>query len=124
MVPKSLRTWFVIHFAADYVFAIPLMIAPVWTMRLLGFDPVDPFTTRLVAAALLGIGGESFIGRNASAESFKGMLNLKILWSSGAIIGIGTTLLTRGGPSMAFVILGIFIVFNIIWVYYRIKLGN
>jgi len=30
MVPQSLRVWFVIHFAADMLFALPRFCAPVF----------------------------------------------------------------------------------------------
>src|SRR2546426_5283160 len=41
MVPSSLRTWFVIHFLADVLFALPLFLAPRWTLSLLGWPAVD-----------------------------------------------------------------------------------
>jgi len=69
MVPKSLRVWFVIHFVADLLFALPLFFAPVFTLKLFGWETVDPATSRLVAAALFGIGIESLLGRNASADA-------------------------------------------------------
>ena len=62
MVPRSLRFWFVVHFVVDFIFAVPLLLAPVWLMTLFGFESPDPFTGRLVGAALLGIGGESLLG--------------------------------------------------------------
>ena len=80
MIPTSLRTWFVIHFVTDMLFAIPLLLAPVFTMTLFGWTTIDPATTRLVGAALLAIGIESYLGRNASAAVFEAMLNLKIIW--------------------------------------------
>ncbi len=55
MVSKNLRTWFVIHFVADYLFALPLLIAPTWLLNLFGWQSIDPFTARLVGAALIGI---------------------------------------------------------------------
>jgi hypothetical protein len=121
MVPKNLRTWFVIHFIADYLFGIPLLLAPVWTLTLVGWSHVDPATTRLVGAALLGIGGESLLGRNASLETFKAMLNLKIIWSLTAIFGISMSII-EGAPLMSWGFLGIFVTFSAIWVYYRIKI--
>ena len=123
MVPKSLRTWFVIHFVADMIFAIPLLFAPVWLLTTFGFETVDPLTARLVGAALLGIGGESLLGRNASADTFRAMLNLKIIWSLGAIFGIAVSLDAQS-PPMGYALLAIFIAFNIIWVDYRLKLRN
>ena len=80
MVPEKLRFWFVIHFVIDILFAIPLFIAPEWMLTIFGWHTVDPLTSRLVAAALFGIGIESYLGRNAGIEYFRGMLNLKLIW--------------------------------------------
>ncbi len=88
-VPSSLRVWFVIHFAVDMLFAIPLLFFPEILMPLLGWKVVDPITSRLVGAALLGIGGESLLSRKASRDVFTAMLNLKIIWAIGAVVGIG-----------------------------------
>jgi thiol:disulfide interchange protein len=122
MVPRSLRFWFVIHFVVDFIFAIPLLVAPVWLLTLFGFESPDPFTARLVGAALLGIGGESLLGWEGSAEAFRAMLNLKIIWSLAAISGIILTLLFNGGPFMAYLVLLIFAGFSGLWMYYRFLL--
>ncbi len=120
-IPKSLRVWFVIHFAIDIIFAIPMLLVPEFLMPLMGWSVVDPITSRLVGAALLGIGVESLLGRNANREVFKAMLNLKIIWASGAVLGIGLGILA-GGPPLAWIFLVIFAAFLGLWVYYRIKL--
>ncbi|MFA9402559.1 MAG: hypothetical protein ACERKY_05780 [Anaerolineales bacterium] len=120
-VPKSLRVWFVIHFVLDIIIAIPMLLVPELLLPLLGWSVVDPITSRLVGAALLGIGVESLIGRNASRDVFKAMLNLKILWASGAILGIGLGLMV-GGPPIAWIFLAIFTGFLGLWSYYRVKL--
>ncbi|MCJ7734121.1 MAG: hypothetical protein MUP11_06200, partial [Anaerolineales bacterium] len=70
-IPPGLRTWFVIHFAADMIFAVPLLFFPEFFMPLMGWTVVDPITSRLVGAALLGIGGESLLSRNAGKDVFK-----------------------------------------------------
>ena len=88
-VPDGLKTWFVIHFAADMFFGIPLLFFPRLLPPLLGWTTYDPLTSRLVGAALMGIGLESLLGRNASAETFRAMLNLKIIWASSALFAIG-----------------------------------
>jgi len=123
-VPQALRTWFVIHFVTDLLFAIPLMIAPEWMLSLVGWQTVDPFTARLAAAALFGIGIESYLARNASAESFRNMLNLKIIWSLSAVFGISLSLIegSNGRPWFAWVILFVFVAFNFLWVYWRRQL--
>jgi hypothetical protein len=122
MVPRSLRFWFVIHFLVDFIIAIPLLVAPVWLLTLFGFETPDPFTGRLVGAALLGIGGESLLGWEAPIDTFRSMLNLKIIWSLAAIGGIVLTLIFSGGPLMAYVILLIFAGFSGLWIYYRFLL--
>ena len=118
-VPKSLRIWFVIHFAVDVLFAVPLLIAPVLFLTIFGWETVDPLTTRIVGAALMAIGVESLLGWNASAEVFRAMLNLKIIWSACVVLAILLTMLINGGPLFGWLVLAIFLVFNLIWLYYR-----
>ena len=120
-VPGSLRVWFVIHFAVDMLFAIPLLFFLEILLPLLGWTVVDPITSRLVGAALLGIGGESLLGSNASKEVFSAMLNLKILWAAGAVIGIALGI-AAGGPPLVWALLVIFAVFLGVWGHYRYKL--
>jgi hypothetical protein len=114
----SLRTWFVVHFVADVVFAVPLFIAPRAFLGMLGWSSVDPIATRLVAAALFGIGIQSLLGRSEGAETFRAMLNLKIIWSATATLGIIWSQL-EGGPPMGWAFAGVFGTFNVVWTYYR-----
>ena len=125
-VPKGLRQSFVVHFWADMIFAVPLMIAPQFLLEKFGWQEVDPFTARLVAAALFGIGIESFLARNAERETFIGMLNLKIIWSFAAILGIAWSLAegAQDAPLMAWLLLLIFAAFNLLWIYWRKRLGQ
>ncbi len=124
MVPKALRTWFVIHFAADILFALPLLLFPSTFLALFGWTTVDPITARLVGAALIGIGGESLLGRNADLESFRTMLRLKILWSQSAVLGFIISLAQGGAPWGTWLFLAIFVVFSGLWIYYARTLGR
>jgi hypothetical protein len=120
-VPRSLRAWFIIHFIVDIFAAVPLLIAPVESGAWLGFSSLDPLTTRLVAAALVAIGVESFLGRNATRASFHTMLRLKLLWSATA--AIGTALAIANGTSQAaWAVFAIFAVFHLIWLRYFLLL--
>ena len=123
--PQSLKNWFVAHFLVDMVFAIPMMLAPTAFLKMFGWQTVDPVLTRVGAAALLGIGIESYLGRDAGVEQYRGMLNLKIIWSSSALAGIGISLLqgAQGSPPAGWMIWGIFLLFDLVWIYYRMKLG-
>ncbi len=52
----------------------------------------------------------------------RGMLNLKIIWSAFAVIGMGVTLLSGQGPKLGWVLVAIFVGFNILWASYRWRL--
>jgi hypothetical protein len=123
-VPAALRTWFGVHFVADVAFAIPLMLAPEFTLRLFGWQTIDPIATRIVAAALFAIGIESWLGRNAGIQAYRNMLNLKIIWSAAVVLGAGASLLAgaQGAPLMGWAVMAVFLFFNLVWVYWRRKL--
>src|SRR3989344_9178070 len=117
---SSLKMWFIIHFIVDYIFGIPLLLAPQWTLTLFGFQAAELLTPRLVGAALLGIGGISLIARNESKEVYRSLLLLKILWSVSVIIAIILTLI-EGAPTSSWIILMIFIFFSGLWCHYLRK---
>ena len=120
-VPVALRRWFVAHFAIDWLVGVPLFLAPEAILRLFGWHPVDPITTRLFAAALLGIGGQSWLGRHGGIREFTGMLNLKIIWAASASLGLLIGGLT-GGPILTWLGLGVFLAFLALWLFWRLRL--
>lgn len=122
-VPSGLRTWFVIHFAADILFAIPLLFFPQTLLKLFSWGTYDPIMTRLVGAALMGIGVESLLGRNADANTFRAMLNLKIIWASSALFAFGAGI-AEGAAPIAWALMSVFAVFWCVWAYYRLKLAT
>lgn len=125
MVPPMLRVAFVVHFVADLLFAIPLFVAPELMLRAAGFTHVDPIATRLVAAALFGIGIESLLGRGATVEVFRQMLNLKLIWSATATLGLVLSLLTmEAPPPLGWALVAIFFLFHLLWLGFRVKLGR
>jgi hypothetical protein len=112
-----------VHFVADILFAIPLLIAPELLLRPLGWTAVDPVTSRVVGAALVGIGGESLLGRNADLASFRTMLRLKVLWSGTVILGLILSL-AQGAPWGTWAFLAIFVGFSGLWMYWARRLRN
>ena len=123
MVPPALRTWFIVHFVADWLFALPLFLFPDPFLRMLGWTSVDPMASRIVAAALFGIGTQSLLARNASVDAFREMLGLKVIWSSTATAGIVWSTL-EGGPAMGWAFAATFAAFCGLWSYYRVRLGS
>lgn len=126
LVPKALRNWFIIHFMVDMVFALPLMVIPKEMLTLFGLQSVDPITARMTAAALFGIGIQSFLSRDASIDTFQNMLNLKIIWSAAVILGIVISILqgTQIHTYFAGLILALFTGFNLLWAYWRWRLSK
>ncbi len=122
-VPVALRRWFVTHFVIDWLVGVPLFLAPEATLRLFGWHAVDPITTRLFAAALLGIGGQSWLGRHGGFSEYTGMLNLKIIWAASASLGLLIGGLT-GGPTLTWLGLGVFLAFLALWIFWRLRLGR
>ncbi len=121
---RQLRFWFTIHFVADVLVAVPLFLSPDRFLGMLGWNTVDPVAARLVAAALFGIGIESFLGRGSSTSTFREMLHLKIIWSSVAIAGLIISLVegVHGRTWALWVFLGIFVVFNVLWSWFLFRI--
>ena len=124
--PRGLSWWFIIHFIVDISIAIPLFLFPERSLEFIGWQEVDAIMARVVAAALFGIGIESLLGRNSPLEGFRNMLNLKIIWSLAAILGIGWSMLegAQGRPIVGWIILLTFVAFHIVWIYWRIRVGK
>lgn len=120
-VPSSLRIWFIIHFFADIIFAIPLILFSAWTLSFFGFNGDDTLIARFFGASLVAIGSTSLIVRNASLEVYDSMLTLKILFSGSAIVGIIISIID-GAPKSAWLFLIIFSIFFLIWSYYKRQL--
>ena len=116
MIPRSLRVWFVIHFVLDMLFAIPLLFFPNVILSFFGL-PIEPVMARLVGAALVGIGGASFLVRNKGAESFDSLLTVKILWSFSAVVG-----LVLSGVFALWPFVLVFSFFCCVWSYYKFRL--
>lgn len=102
------------HCVIDLLIAVPLLVAPRAVLNLLGWTEVDEAMSRVVAAALFGIGIQSGLGRNEGADVFRAMLNLKVIWSGAAILGIAISL-AQGAPPAAWLFLVTFVVFAVIW---------
>ena len=117
-VPNSLRTWFMIHFLADMLFGVPLLLLPEIILPFFGIATAETLTARLVGAALIGIGGVSLLMHNAGVKEYRVMLKLKLLWSSSALVG--TALAYQAGTPLSAVgpIFAIFFVFFFIWLTY------
>lgn len=122
MLSKSLRTWFVIHFAVDMLIGFPLLLWPAPLLRLFGWGVVDAFLARVVGAALMGIGWESLLGRDGGVSYYRGMLRLKLIWAGSAMVGMALSLLTGESPPAGWLFFGLFALFFLVWARYSFVL--
>ena len=120
-IPQSLRRFFVVHGVVDLAIGLPLLVAPEAVLRALGWVTVDPAASRLVAAALIAIGGKSLTARNAGLESYRVMLDIKLAWSASAILGL-VLAIGDGSPAACWVFLSLFVAFFGVWTHYRIRM--
>lgn len=120
VIPKSLRTWFLIHFWVDLLIAIPLFLFPSHILSILNVQ-ADLIFPRIIAAAMFAIGTTSLLTKNAGKESYVSLLTLKIIWSSTALFALALALLTTRNLFLVPLFLT-FLVFNIAWVYFKRKL--
>jgi hypothetical protein len=120
-IPQSLRRAFVFHAAVDLIIGLPLLIAPGTILRALGWITVDPASARLVAAALVAIGAKSYSSRHAGLESYRTLLDLKLIWSATAILGLVLSI-GEGAPAVCWLFLALFVAFFGVWTHYRIRM--
>ena len=113
-----------LHFVLDVLVAVPLFVRPNLFLSMVGLEESNVLLARIIAAALMGIGVESLLGRNAGRESYVGMLRMKIIWSGMVVLGFVVSLI--GGQiawsTVVGLVMGVFIFFNLVWVYWLLKL--
>lgn len=125
-VPKGLRQWFIIHFIVDIAVAIPLFLMPEVVLSCFRWESIDPVSTRLFAAALFAIGIKSYLVRNAGVEVYSSMLNLKILWSTFAALGLLVSIMQgiEDQSLLPWIGLLVFAAFNLLWLYWKYRLNQ
>lgn len=122
-IPRSLRTWFKIHFIVDLLVAIPLLFFPEWTLIFLSLPGENILAARLVGAALIGIGGNSLLMNKAGYDAYMVMLKLKIVWSSAALVALILEI-TRNPAPTVLIIFMIFLLFSLLWNSYHYRLTH
>jgi hypothetical protein len=116
-IPQSLRNWFIAHFIIDVLIGFPLLFFPTQTLSFIALEHESVLLTRLVGAALIGIGLVSLATHKAGRESYHALLMLKLFWSAAAVIALMISIWS-GAPIVAWPALIVFLCFFIIWEYY------
>ena len=122
-VPQLLRFWFVVHFAVDIFFAVPLFVFPEEFLALFYIESCDSVTVHLLGAALLAIGSTSLLVNQKNKETFLAILNLNLIWATAASVVVLIALMRGAGP-LGWIVLFILLGFSVIWANYKIKLSK
>jgi len=119
-IPASLRHWFIAHAVIDGACGIPLLLCPELLLPRLGWTAVDPVMSRLVGAALLGIGAQAWRSRQAGIDVYRALLGLNVVWSAMVIVGMAIAI-GHGAPSAAFVVLSASLALCGVWSHHAIR---
>jgi hypothetical protein len=121
-VPASLRTWFVVDFVfSTLVLGLPLLVLPEPVLSRLGWVAVDPLASRLVGAALIALGWQSWRSRKSGRAVYRALLGLKVIWCSLAIIG-SIAAIGAGAPQPTWALLSALLVFDGVWIHHAVRL--
>ncbi|HVX97911.1 MAG TPA: hypothetical protein VHK47_23555 [Polyangia bacterium] len=119
-VPRTLRTWLLVHAAVATAAGLPLLAAPELALGRIGWTCVDPVSARLLGAALLALGAQSFFVRDAGVPLTRAVLRLNLVWSLasavGLFVGIGAS-----APNAAWIALSTQIAFAGVWLHHAIR---
>ena len=119
-VPTALRRSLVFDAIVDGLLGVVLFVAPESALRLFGWHSVDTIATRLLASALLGMSAQTWLGRKGGVAEVRAALNLKVIWTGAATIGLAVAVMA-GSPALATFALIAFGVFFAQWTYWRIR---
>ena len=121
-IPASLRGWFVVDFVfSTLVLGLPLLVLPELVLSRLGWVAVDPLASRLVGAALIALGWQSWRSRKSGRAVYRALLGLKVIWCSLAIVG-SIAAIGAGAPQPTWALLSALLVFDGVWIHHAVRL--
>ena len=119
---SSTRITFALHSVVSLIVGFFLLIWPGSTLETIGWADSEPILTRLFGAALLGLAWSSFRGWRAKEwDQVNYLVELEIIFSGLASVGIIRHLLIDSFPWFIWAILVIFILFTIAWILALLK---
>jgi hypothetical protein len=120
-VQVSLRRWLGAQLFLDLLIGLPLLLAPGLFLGALGWRCVDPASARLLGAAMVAMGAQSYLARAEGPEVIRVLLNLRTLWSYAGIVAL-VAAVGQGAPPAAWALLSAFVAFAGVWTHYRIRI--
>lgn len=112
---KALRYTFVVHSIVAVVVGAPLLLAPGRFLGWIGWTPVDPLISRLLGAAILGLGWSSFRGAQAAPGQQRNLVETELAFAILGCIGLLRHLLKWAYPWYVWLTLAVLAAFAVAW---------
>ena len=112
---KALRSAFVVHGTVAVVVVAPLLQAPGRFLGLFGWSPVDAIISRLLGAALLGLGWSSFRGAGADARTQRVLVEAELAFTVLGCVGLLRHLLKAWYPWPVWLTFAVLAAFAVTW---------
>lgn len=114
---RLLKYTFLIHAVIALIFGFPLLIVPGRFLGIFNWMPIDPLISRLLGAALIGLGWSSIRGYLASYWSEVSIIvEAEMVFCVLAVIGLLRHLLIANYPWYVWMTFGAFLSFAILWI--------
>lgn len=116
---KGLKTTFLIHVFVALAFGIVMYLLPATWAELVNWTPLDENMTRLFGAALIAIGGSSWLAYRATKwDEVRIILVLEIVFTVLGALGSLYGALALSAPAFIWVAFAVFAVFGFLFSYF------
>lgn len=114
---RLLKITLIIHIIFAVLFGVPLLGIPGRFLGWFGWAPIDPLISRMFGAALLGFGWLEFRTlRLNTRQAAQPLIETGIIFCGLSSAGLAWNMLGAGWPWYVWTVLGVFIVFTVLWV--------
>ncbi len=116
---QNLRYTFLAHAVVCLVFGIAFVLVPATVASMYGMKEYDPFTARVLGAALLALALSSWASfRAALWGEVRIVVQMEIAFTVIGTLATLYALLVDAAPALAWGNLVIFVVFGALWIYF------
>ena len=119
---KFLKSTLIVHTVLAVLFGLPLLGMPGRFLNFFGWAPVDPLISRMLGAALLGMGWTSWRAFKANRrEVAQPVIEAGLVVCGLAAVGIAWNMLGAGWPWMVWLVLALYVILAAAWLWHWFK---
>ncbi len=113
---NMLKVTFLVHGIVAVVLGVLLLGVPGRFLSVLGWQPIDPIMARFLGATFLALAWGDVRGwRALSWSEVHIFVEVQLAFAALASVGLLRHLLTGSWPAMAWILLGVFVLFTVAW---------